>query len=152
MSCKKNIKSFNFEMQKVWKRNWFNEIQISSYNQFSIPVYNIRTAIINSVFAKHPLSNPKMVSPLGSRNLWRRLGRPKARFPRLNNFSRNGNFRREFRLTNHEMENSGKPVVFWMWIWFFLLFSFGVVMEIPFDQIIDIKHALKGIYYTRKGS
>ena len=38
-----------------------------------------------------------------------------------------------------------------MWISFFLLFSFGVVMEIPFDQIVDIKHALKGIYYIRKG-
>ena len=137
-------------MQKIWKRIWFNEIQISLYNRFSIPIYNIRTLIINSIFAKRSFSNPKMIFPFGSRNLWKRLERPEIDFIKFANFSWNGNLRREFKLTNHEMKNWKKLVVFWICISVFLIF-FGVVMEFPFDQIIDIKHALKGIYYTRKG-
>ena len=152
MSCKKTSSHLILKCKKFETKIWFNEIQIFPYNHFSTFVYNIWTAIINSIFAKYLFSNPKLISPFESRNLWRWLKRPKTGFPRFDNFSRNGNLRREFKLNNH-----GKWTIWenlWWNVKFDLFFVFLLALSWKFlcDQVYDIKLALEEIYYTWKGS
>ena len=116
-------------MQKIWKRNWFNENKISSCNQFPVSVYNFRTTIINWLFTKNPNSNPKMISPFEWKNLRRRLKRLKAGFIRFGNPSRNdnlGNLKRGHRLTNRENRHLKNFAALQWWAFFFFFFPFSL--------------------------
>ena len=111
MSNTRNNKSFNFEIQKIWKKNWFNENKILSCNQFSVFFYNFQTTITNWLFTKNPNNNSKMVPSFEWRNLQRWLKKLKAGFTKFDNPSRNGNLgnlKREHRLTNHGKQAFGE--------------------------------------------
>ena len=136
MSNTRNIKSFNFEIQKIWKKIWFNEIKIFLYDQFPVFVYNFRTIIINWLFMKNPDSNPKIILPFEWKNLRTRLKRLKTGFTKFGNPSRNdnlGNLKRRHRLTNHGKQTFGKfcGVTMMGFSLFFFLFRYflRVAME-----------------------
>ena len=134
MSNTRNTKSFNFQIQKIWKKNWFNENKIFLCNQFSVFVYNFWTIIINWLFTKNSNNNPKMISSFEWRNLRRRLKRLKTGFTRFDNSSRNGNLgnlKREHRLTNHGKQAFEEfcDVTMMGFFCFFFRYFLGVAME-----------------------
>ena len=104
--------------------NCFFFIEFFLYLQYLLirctnPLYQVLTNLFG---------NSKMVSLLEFRNLWRRLERREAGFLRFGNFSRNRDFKWEFKLINHETRKIRKmncvvKCVFCLFLFFCVLLA-----------------------------